>query len=920
MNLKFNEKFLTVLAVCGSSIAFAQVTTSDVHGKVTDRDNYPVSGALVNIVHVPTGNVYNVETNNNGNFSSKDLPAGGPYTISVADARYPEKTISNVFLKAGEDRSLDIKLTESVDLEEIVVVGSGVIDLVKERQTPVAATTITGAVIQEKIGNLEFPEILSKTPSVYATKGSGGFGDSRINVRGFDQRNTAVIINGQPVNDMENGKVYWSNWAGLADVASVLQIQRGLGASKLAVPSVGGTITVLTKSADKKKGGVLKVMGGNNGYSKVIAGYNTGLNQNGWSASFLLGRTQGDGYVTGLKFEGYTYLASVGYKPSEEHAFNFNLTGAAQWHNQRSTSISIRDYFKFGGDDFRRFNADWGFKNGEGYTLRENFYNKPIASLNWDWKINNNLDLSTVIYGSWGRGGGTGDRGRNFGVNPYKKDLTQAIADGNLPYRDAQTGEILFDKIVQNNRAGTPFAVAKNPYTGLILGSHGYKENGVNSNIVIKRSSMNSHNWYGAISNLKYEIGNWTLGAGVDLRAYKGYHYRVVNDLLGLDGYYSTGNKNLNTGVIVEETYKPRPFADTGLGGQKIDYYNVGDVKWSGLNIISEYKASDISGVFQAGLSNQSYKRTDYFDQPHNYESDTKNMLGGFVKGGVNYNINRQNNVFVNAGYIERQPNIDAVFPNYANKINDEVKNEKITSFELGYGLKTYLVDLSLNLYSTTWSDRYLSKSITISKGVEGSANFEGIQQKHRGIEVEAKAKPTNWLNVIGMLSIGDWKYSKDIQATVFDDSRNKIGDVTLYLKDAKVGDAAQTTASLGIEVKPIHNFVFDASWTYANNLYADFDIAKDENYLKPNNEGALKLPSYSLMDAGVSYKFDLGAQQSLGIRLNVNNVLDTEYISEASSNIYATPTSKTYKGIDERNFVWFGYGRTWNIGVTYKF
>jgi hypothetical protein len=36
------------------------------------------------------------------------------------------------------------------------------------------------------------------------------------------------MINGVPVNDMENGAVYWSNWAGLSDVTSA-NVQRGLG-------------------------------------------------------------------------------------------------------------------------------------------------------------------------------------------------------------------------------------------------------------------------------------------------------------------------------------------------------------------------------------------------------------------------------------------------------------------------------------------------------------------------------------------------------------------------------------------------------------------------------------------------------------------------------------------------------------------
>ena len=52
----------------------------------------------------------------------------------------------------------------------------------------------------------------------------GGSGDSRVNVRGFNQRNVAVLINGVPVNDMENGWVYWSNWDGMSDVTNSIQV------------------------------------------------------------------------------------------------------------------------------------------------------------------------------------------------------------------------------------------------------------------------------------------------------------------------------------------------------------------------------------------------------------------------------------------------------------------------------------------------------------------------------------------------------------------------------------------------------------------------------------------------------------------------------------------------------------------------
>jgi outer membrane receptor for Fe3+-dicitrate len=202
---------------------------------------------------------------------------------------------------------------------------------------------------------------------VYATKSGGGFGDSRINIRGFDQKNIAVLINGVPVNDMENSAVYWSNWAGLSDVTSAMQVQRGLGSSKLAISSVGGTINVVTRSADMKQGGSVSVGVANDNYTKKAISYSTGVMKNGLSTSILLSQTTGDGYVDGTKFEGGNYFIGIGYKVNAKNDLEFTITGAPQWHNQRSNAPTIAQFIKYGqnGEPNRRYNSDWGTLNGK---------------------------------------------------------------------------------------------------------------------------------------------------------------------------------------------------------------------------------------------------------------------------------------------------------------------------------------------------------------------------------------------------------------------------------------------------------------------------------------------------------------------------------------------------------------------------
>src|SRR5210317_1309641 len=805
------------------------------------------------------------------------------------------------------------------ELEEVVV-SSKVIDLVKERVTPVAATTIKASEIALKVGNLEFPEIMNNTPGVYATKQGGGYGDSRISLRGFDQRNTSFLINGQPVNDMENGWVYWSNWQGLTDVASGIQIQRGLGASRLAVPSVGGTVSIFTKAAQKSEGGSVLQMVGNDGYTKTGVSYNTGKNENGWASSFLLSKWAGNGYVYNTSGEGWTYFAAVGYAPEgSDHELNFSFLGTGQWHHQRDVWVSIRDYQNFGEEGIdQRWNSNGGTLNGEEYSLRRNFYNKPLATFNWDWNISSNLKLATSLYGSAGRGGGTGPRGNNYRASatdilPFRKDLTEHYLENGRGSRDAN-GFIDFDAIVAANQSTTEgYTGDISGFQGQLIGSNGFRDSNVNRTVLVRRASMNSHNWVGGISNLEGQFGKFKTSIGVDLRSYTGYHYRVLNNLMGLDGYYSTGNKN-SAGQIINTTIEANPFQNTGLNGPKIDYYNVGKVGWQGLNGLAEYGTERLTAVVQAGVSNQSFQRIDYFDQVGNPESEVQNQLGGYIKGGANYNIDEKSNVFFNAGLISRQPLFDAVFPNYANEINPDLQNEEIRSFELGYGFIGSNLTFNVNAYTTTWGNRFVTRSLSNQQGVDGFAQFKDIDVVHNGIEVEGKYRLSNNTKFRGMLSMGDWRYTKDFEAELFDENQQSIGTGVLYLKDAKVGDAAQTVALIGLDQRIGKKVSMDMNYRFVDGLYADYSIT-DSDFTQEDNQGALKLPSYGLVDLGLTARFG-----KFTLRGNVNNLLNTTYIAESNSNIHADENSVTWNGVDVRNSVWFGFGRTWNASLRYNF
>lgn len=833
-------------------------------------------------------------------------------TLEISSVGYLNKTVE---VEPGASLG-DINIANSqVAMKEVIVTGNIAID----RKTPIAVSTIRAGAIEERIGNKEFPEILRTMPGTYITKSGGGFGDSRINVRGFNQTNVAVMINGVPVNDMENGAVYWSNWAGLADIASSVQVQRGLGASKLSIAAVGGNINIVTKATEMEKGGQASATIGNDGYMKYTVGYNTGKSKGGFAASLLGSYTQGNGYVDGTKFKGWNYFLTLGWEINDKHTITLTATGAPQWHHQRSAAIAYQTLFGNPNNPAivnrgPKYNDSWGYYKGEEFSWSKNFYHKPVANLNYYWKIDNRTDFSAVLYASLGRGGGTGPIGTQNGRTGFNQT-------------DDANGLVRFDDMEKWN-SGTPVAdfgaTTSNPKWTLAGPYQDKYVADISNNGIIRRSSMNEHNWYGSILNITRDLNSAiSVNAGLDLRYYKGLHYRRVEDGLGVAAYYETKDLN-NPGKYVA--------ADDQDG--TIDYNNDGIVKQVGGYVSAEYNKNKWS-LFAAGsLSNTNYQRIDHFlyDKKTNpiWESAKKDFTGFIAKGGANYRITEKHNVFANVGYFERAPFFNTVWPNFNNvDINKNITNEKIFSVEAGYGFRSKLVSANINVYRTEWKDKNFNQTFTDpSSGQQFRSNIAGLIALHQGVELETTVRPINKLEIQGMLSLGDWKWKNNVSTVVTNDNNVPIDTVYIYTKGLKVGDAAQTTLNLSAGYEIIKGLRIRASYYFADNLYANFT---PENRSDATQEGvqAWKLPSYGLLDGMLSYTIKFNGAK-VTFRLNVDNIFDKIYIAESTTDHKydppgaATPITNDFKigdnGSGIRNTVYPGFGRTWTLGAKVNF
>lgn len=910
------KSLLLILILASSFSLVAQTAT--VSGVVTDNiAKEPIVGAK--IIMSPK---YRAISDYDGKYEIKDVPFG-EYDVVISMLSFDTVRLNVTVDK--ENFSFDVLLGGSQEIEAVNVQGN----LAKDRETPVALTTLGAKEIEEELGSQDLPMVLNSKPGVHATQQGGGDGDARITIRGFDQRNVGVMIDGVPVNDMENGWVYWSNWFGLDAITAQIQVQRGLGATKLAMPSVGGTMNILTQSTGGKRVVKLRQEYGSGNFLRTSFSYKSGSLKSGWGVLFSGSYKQGDGWVDGLSTQGGFYYLKV-QKRVKNHVISFSGFGAPQQHGQRSysqpieywdseyaSSLGIHDsLIDSDRDRGLRYNQHWGYRTQNGkkevFNERRNYFHKPQVTLKDFWKINEKLSWSNTAYLSVGRGGG----------QRYFNSSSTIIQDS--------LGQVDWDQIVENNQVkvlfGVPYTTADAAYHPTLLKSS-----------QILSASVNNHFWLGGLSQLNYKVNEkWKLSTGLDYRYYKGTHYNEVIDLLGGEYFINEADMNSETTMKVvgdKIAREDRPYQNHrdgivqwGGGFAQAEFSNT---RWTAfLNVSSVanfYKGIDYFRHKQITLGDSTYvidDTTSIVYEGRTYDASSSELVdnqtewaskvGVTFKAGANFNINEFSNFFMNLGYLSRTPQFSNVIDNTNNKIFYELLNENIMAFEFGYGYRSKKTSMNVNAYYTYWENRPLPFGLSIPDPADPTefitVNVPGMDALHMGAEFDVAYKATKKLTLEGMVSIGDWTWQSAETVIVAGDS------ITFNAKGVHVGDAAQTTFAGTVRFQFVKNGYVKLKYTYFDRYFSNFDPIS-----LTATTGSLdswRIPAYGMMSihAGYTVNFE---KSRLKFKANVFNALNTRYISDARNNGHLDGSNN----FDANSAtVFLGQGLRFNASVGWEF
>jgi iron complex outermembrane recepter protein len=846
------------------------------------------------------GTTSGTSTDVNGNFVLQLNK--GKYTLQVSFIGYT--VIHRDITVADAPLKLTFSLKSEIVLEGVEIIA----DYAKVRETPVAFTTILPARIEERLAGQDIPMLLNKTPGVYATEQGGGDGDARITIRGFSQRNVAVMIDGIPVNDMENGWVYWSNWFGLDAVTRNIQVQRGLGASKLALPSVGGTMNIVTKGIENKRQVSIEEMVDGEGKLTTSLGLTTGQLDGKWSVTLAGAYKTGNGWVDQTNVKAWFFYAKID-KAWGDHLTSLTGFGAPQTHKQRNYKRAIADYDTTYARDHGvdstiapinnmgiAYNQHWGYitrnadtwnseyterlidPNAQKVVLNEmvNTYFKPQFSLRDLWTVNERFNITNILYLSMGTGGGIQPRNSLKNTN-----LISPAEYVNNPgvYTEDEIGQINWQSIYNSNCGITNDPYASKPINTTYSDDLYYSYNYLVEN-------FNNHVWYGLVSTFSYKINQkFNFSGGADLRSYKAEHYSQITDLLG--GDYAIDDNDLRN------NYTTDPSLAMKYVGDKVNYYYEGLVNWGGIFSLLEYKVGKVSAFVNLTGSVSGYKKKDYFG---NLDSDWKYKPGFTFKTGANYNIDKHNNVFFNLGFLSKTKDYKYYFVGFTANFQPDslTENEHVQAIEFGYSYNSKIFTANVNTYFTKWENKPTTQvQGTYIDPISGAENrtygdIPGMDALHIGVEFDFIYKIMSNLDFQGLVSIGSWRWDKKIEnlQMYIANTNTPANTISFDATGIHVGDAAQSQFGASLRYELIKGLYVEAGGSYFDRYYADFNPEECTD-AEGNPVDSWRIPGYALMDLHAGYRFKIPDLDKINfvVRFNVLNALNTEYISDAKNN-----------------------------------
>ncbi|HEX9600054.1 MAG TPA: TonB-dependent receptor, partial [Mariniflexile sp.] len=377
----------------------------------------------------------------------------------------------------------------------------------------------------------------------------------------------------------------------------------------------------------------------------------------------------------------------------------------------------------------------------------------------------------------------------------------------------------------------------------------------------------------------------------------------------------------------------------------------------------AQFKYNKVDFYLAGSITNTKYQREGLWEHskfPGNlsYGKGEDLTFNGFgAKGGFTYKITGKHLFDVNAGYINRAPNLRNTFSNSRENHNivKNIDEEKVTSIDASYIFRSPIVKAKLTGYYSIIEDAnevgfYYADGLS-SYEIENNDTsafvqevLQGIDKKNIGVELGIEAQVTPTIKLKGVASIGQYTYDNNpnlhLTSSSFTSADGSISYGKANLKDYKVAGGPQKAYSFGFEYRDPDFWWFGATANYFTNTYLDINTLTRTNNFFLDSDGlpfndydpelarALlkqeKFDDYLVVNlvGGKSWKID---DYFVGFFASVGNILDKEYKTGG----FEQGRNANYRELRDDNAnpkrvfgpkYWYGRGATYFLNLNFRF
>ncbi len=868
------QKLISLLfLILSVSVAFPQ---GKVIGQVQSDKGDPLPDATVQLL----GTTYTTVTDKSGAFVLDNIPQGRYQLYIFADG-------FTDFI-----REIDVQPGKTIDIGTVTLAALG-----GEEDLTIAEVS-QDEIAQEEAGEENLSGLLHGSRDVFLSAAAYNLGMLRFRVRGYDNEYNEVNINGVPMENMDNGRVYWSLWGGLNNVTRLKTSYLGLQRNDMTFGGLAGSTNIDMLPSKFRKGTNITYSLTNRTYrQRLIFTYSTGMMDNGWALTVSGSRRwANEGYIPGTFYDAWGYYVGV-ERQFNRHNLAINFFGAPI--KRGKAGPAVQEVYDLTGNHF--YNPYWGWQNRRKRNSRIAHSHIPVLIITDVWKINDNTKLTTSLSGRYGANGSTALNWYNA-PDPrpdYYRYLPSYITN---PDEAAQVAEAFrTDENYSQINWARLYAANRSSYETIhdANGIAGNDITGYRAQYIIEDRRYDQHTI--ALSSVLNKTVNerLTVDAGILARYYVTHDFKKVSDLLGADYYVDV------------DKYAERDYADPDSAQNNLLIPN--HVVYEGDVFGYDYDAVTVNGrtwaqafysmprvdLYAAGyLSYTSFWRVGYMKNgrfPDNSlgKSRTNNFFNYGLKTGVVLKITGRHFIAGHAGYMTKAPTFMNAYvsPRTRDQVADHLVSEKIMHGDIGYYLRSPHLKATITTFYTRINDRTRIRSF-YHDGYRNFVNYvlTGIDEVHQGVEVAVQAHVSSALTLSGATSIGYYYYASRPQVTITVDNSSEVlaQDKQVYMKGYLVPGTPQTAATAGLRYNSAKYWYAGMNVNYVNDNYVDINPERRTpeavDYVIPESDqwysilNQEKLPGGYTLDAyfGKSFKF---GHTFVYLNLSVNNILNNTNI-----------------------------------------